>query len=193
MKANIDKSIEFYWKYNVGSISQYIAIRFKCITIYRNTFLLYCDTPKNSLCNTLLYIMHGDIVKKDQYTLIHLAYTFGIPRCSWMIEEIPPCDIFHNLSMSSIVINRDSVIIHDKGVHRSDHVLSLGHYQVSCTNFLIRLSILPLWNIPQLHMNFLANCFFVSIFIDALATQLLVSILIDGELSTGNVIRKPRR
>ena len=45
MKTNIEKFIGFYWKYKEKNISQYIAIQWKNIAIYRNTFFLYRDTP----------------------------------------------------------------------------------------------------------------------------------------------------
>ena len=45
IKINIEKLIGFYWKYNESNVSQYIAIQWKNIAIYRNTFFLYRDTP----------------------------------------------------------------------------------------------------------------------------------------------------
>ena len=45
IKANIEKLIGFLWKYNEINVSQYIAIQWKIIAIYRNMFFLYRDTP----------------------------------------------------------------------------------------------------------------------------------------------------
>ena len=47
----------------------------------------------SSLYNPLL--MYRDIFMKEQYTLVHLADTFDIPRYSQVIKEILACEILH--------------------------------------------------------------------------------------------------
>ena len=53
IKTNSEKLILFYWKYKERNVSQYIAIRWKNIAIYRNTVFLYRDTPSTNISTNM--------------------------------------------------------------------------------------------------------------------------------------------